>query len=78
MIYRGLSPQCKQQQMEANLGFLKTRCLLSKFSNRQQGACSLGTLVEGPSVFVLLSLVNKEIVLGLLIGKNLDKQERQN
>ena len=34
--------------------------------------------VGGPSVFVLLSLVNKETALGLLIGQNLGKQGRQN
>ena len=33
--------------------------------------------VGGP-VFVLLSLVNKETALGLLIGQNLGRQERQN
>ena len=30
--------------------------------------------VGGPSVFVLLSLVNKETALGLVIGQNLHRQ----
>ena len=30
--------------------------------------------VGGPSVFVLLSLVNKETALGLVIGQNLCRQ----
>ena len=34
--------------------------------------------IGGPSVFVLLSLVNKETALGLLIGQNLGRQGRQN
>ena len=32
--------------------------------------------VGGPSVFVLLSLANKEIALGLLIGQNLGRWEK--
>ena len=34
--------------------------------------CTLG--VEGPSVFVLLSLVNKETALGLVIPQNLGRR----
>ena len=34
--------------------------------------------IGGPSVFVLLSLVNKETALGLLIGQNLGRWGGQN
>ena len=34
--------------------------------------------IGGPSVSVLLSLIEKRICLGLLIGQNLDRRGRQN
>ena len=34
--------------------------------------------VGGPSLFVLLSLVNKEIALGLLVGQNLARWGKLN
>ena len=48
--------------------------------NKQTSTCIVNTFVGigGPYVYMLLSLVNKEPALGLLIGRNLGRQGKLN